>query len=495
MDDLTAYSPDAGEAPMPYEIEDGEGESVYTALDTGSLQIRLLYINEAACCSDSALCCDLYKVSLNDNPDYAALSYCWGDAVDTVDICLGGHTTPVTQNLANALCRLRELPKEFFWVDAVCINQPNLDERGKQVELMMEIYSGAALVYSYMSDDFVVPVDFIVRRRSIAEPVEIEVDPLQGSHDENPSSRHHLEQDGQTVDALDLAAEPSRIHAIGQAAKDVEAVKHYEEPRASPELQNIEEVPPKRIEPPPERLDSEVDLGLFWCNLLFAQLSASIAQSDETLVGSTQQKQPYRQKGMPVLANDAVTPVLRLMQNRYWTRVWIFQEMVLAESQTFLGRRTCINRAAFETVCSWLQKIADGDILRPAFVSLKTWSQWKGQIRTTSLHPLALESCRVLADQIDVSKPIKALSGPRSELLLFCEGRLAHDPRDHVYGMLGVLDPNLSANYHHSVRWVYCRWAKWLVSAGHSTDLGFLRRAGIGQNGNSDYRLPSWVPD
>ena len=144
--------------PISFEIEQiSQDGSIYSALDDKRSQIRLVYINPEscgqACDDDSVICCDLFKVSLDDEPGYAALSYVWGDPKDTTDICLGGRVMPVTKNLANALKRLREVPQEYFWADAICINQEDVNERGQQVQLMEDIYSSADMVYAWLSAD------------------------------------------------------------------------------------------------------------------------------------------------------------------------------------------------------------------------------------------------------------------------------------------------------------------------------------------------------
>jgi hypothetical protein len=65
---------------IPFEIEyNREDGSIYTALDIDKAQIRLLRIKSSPCsqrCADAPIVCtDLYKVSLDDLPNYAALSY------------------------------------------------------------------------------------------------------------------------------------------------------------------------------------------------------------------------------------------------------------------------------------------------------------------------------------------------------------------------------------------------------------------------------------
>lgn len=80
-----------------------------------------------------------------------ALSYTWGSPDQRQEIFVseeGGLTTlSVTINLAEALKYLRNRSKaRLLWIDAICINQQDLEERSRQVRLMSHIYSKAARV-------------------------------------------------------------------------------------------------------------------------------------------------------------------------------------------------------------------------------------------------------------------------------------------------------------------------------------------------------------
>jgi hypothetical protein len=95
------------------------------------------------------------KVSLDDKPNYWALSYVWGDPDDTEPICIEGQTFMVTRNLREALKRVRNLGTTetldwFLWIDSVCIKQQDLDEKCWQVSIMARIYSEAYAVYVWL---------------------------------------------------------------------------------------------------------------------------------------------------------------------------------------------------------------------------------------------------------------------------------------------------------------------------------------------------------
>ena len=90
----------------------------------------------------------LFPSSISDCLNrYAALSYTWGDPNSRVKISCDGFLFHITSNLHSALTKLR-LPDLglMLWVDAICINQNDLEERAIQVALMSQIYRGAYLV-------------------------------------------------------------------------------------------------------------------------------------------------------------------------------------------------------------------------------------------------------------------------------------------------------------------------------------------------------------
>ncbi|KAI1382911.1 HET-domain-containing protein [Hypoxylon trugodes] len=79
--------------------------------------------------------------------DFVALSYVWGDQSIRKEIYVDGVPVSVTASLESALRELRNhmrIQQGFYvWVDALCINQEDLDERSAQVGRMKEIYHTA----------------------------------------------------------------------------------------------------------------------------------------------------------------------------------------------------------------------------------------------------------------------------------------------------------------------------------------------------------------
>jgi hypothetical protein len=101
--------------------------------------------------ADQRLKCELKEVSLAENPSYAALSYTWGENVFPETLLCDGKVFRITKNLYDALTRFR-LPDQVvsIWVDAICINQADEQEKSLQIPLMANIYSQATEVLIWL---------------------------------------------------------------------------------------------------------------------------------------------------------------------------------------------------------------------------------------------------------------------------------------------------------------------------------------------------------
>ncbi|KAI1181880.1 HET-domain-containing protein [Nemania serpens] len=132
---------------------------IYQSLDPALECIRVLDLLPGVFESD--LRCSLRTVALSDKPSYTALSYTWGRRIEErflkirPDVKWMGKSVklPITDNLFRALSRLRRpIQKHVLWVDAVCINQDDIDERSAQVALMGKIYSNASSTAIWLGD-------------------------------------------------------------------------------------------------------------------------------------------------------------------------------------------------------------------------------------------------------------------------------------------------------------------------------------------------------
>jgi hypothetical protein len=106
----------------------------------------------------------IHTFALEDAPPFNALSYTWGkpyretsgddpesppEFVKTIKC--NGIKIKVTRNLFDGLVSFKQLGIcGFLWVDAVCINQADLNERSSQVLFMGEVYSQAENVLVWL---------------------------------------------------------------------------------------------------------------------------------------------------------------------------------------------------------------------------------------------------------------------------------------------------------------------------------------------------------
>ncbi|KOC10312.1 hypothetical protein AFLA70_171g002391 [Aspergillus flavus AF70] len=122
--------------------------------------VRLLPDKE----TNAEIKCELFTYDLTGAEGgkhlYEALSYVWsgdeeGSAEKHKEIILHGHTVPITANLHAALVNLRDHQLErVLWVDAICINQDDMDEKNQQIPLMRTIYAQADRVIIWLGEAF-----------------------------------------------------------------------------------------------------------------------------------------------------------------------------------------------------------------------------------------------------------------------------------------------------------------------------------------------------
>lgn len=122
----------------------------YTPLDISQPSFRLCKLLPGA--GDDDICCELTNELTEESKGrYAALSYQWGQPTESRWIQLNTKKFHVQPNLFAALRAIRK-PDEplVLWLDAICINQLDVKERGHQVSQMGVIYANAELVYAWL---------------------------------------------------------------------------------------------------------------------------------------------------------------------------------------------------------------------------------------------------------------------------------------------------------------------------------------------------------
>ncbi|KAI1497061.1 heterokaryon incompatibility protein-domain-containing protein [Biscogniauxia marginata] len=489
---------------------------------------------------DQRISCKLETKELVEGLRYAALSYVWGDPHNTENIEVDGHTLPITTNLASALWHFRKygLPQNqqtgtisLLWVDAICINQDDDKERGHQVRKMGSLYNKATSVLSWLGPPGLEALQVALNPQDFDEFKRFAQNPR------NTSPRFATESDDGLETALQIIHGVAGIVGIN---KPVHSTMYRD-------------------------LDAEKVRDAFL--YLYSTLGPLVLD--------------------PVAKSNRWLPLRALSKCKYWSRIWIIQEMVLAKSpwtHLFISGNCYIafgELKAFELFIrslrktpipsdfspksqerlSWLELLHDSNYHATVVLMIvDMWDKVQNDDKEDpqlpySIHwlnrkrPPPWETNLPIAhggdcSNTDVSPTLDGLmkifesiggdTGPVAVVnvklnpihtgdfrpppipdliegwerndyrglgrdILFSVAlkaavlASASNPRDFVYGVLGLVDTDIEPDYEKSVREIY------LEAFSHDdfkrnleTCLQF---SGCGFNSTNPHQLPSWLPD
>lgn len=128
-------------------------KDIYTHLPLKPDAFRLLCLEGVS--DTGLLICQLVQVDVNfTDQQYIAVSYTWGEQSRDHALQCSGVEVPVTRScvdvLSSLLKNIFKSGKGFVWIDQLCVDQENLDERAEQILLMKKIYAGAGIVVSWL---------------------------------------------------------------------------------------------------------------------------------------------------------------------------------------------------------------------------------------------------------------------------------------------------------------------------------------------------------
>jgi hypothetical protein len=166
----------------------------YSPLDKDRKEIRLITLRAGRFSDEIHVTLFTAVLTEDSIPVYEALSYAWGSQEDPVDIVIGPRDKrlAVTRNLAEALPYLRYTDKpRVLWIDAICVNQQDSNERSRQVQRMPDVYSMAYRVIVWLGT---ASEDSDVALKVLKEmALHVEVDWV--SHEVKPSLRGDVNRD------------------------------------------------------------------------------------------------------------------------------------------------------------------------------------------------------------------------------------------------------------------------------------------------------------
>jgi hypothetical protein len=183
-----------------------------------------------------------------------------------------------------------------------------------------------------------------------------------------------------------------------------------------------------------------------------------------------------------------------LFQSPYWTRTWTFQEMVLATDILFI---------CGSSVLKWQSIMAVQELL-VSLVSMVTYSKLPA---TVAHQALFSAMCSALGQFfIVIATTTSKVRETRRKLVsglncldLTLVPRLAShqvtDPRDRVYGLLGVIKTRLEADYTKDTAQVYREFASTWVDEVKNLNFLLYSQEAYRIARHSPNSLPSWAPD
>ncbi|KAK7430450.1 hypothetical protein QQZ08_002969 [Neonectria magnoliae] len=368
---------------------------------------------------------DIEHVSLDSNPTYNALSYAWGKRkpVFTSRVFIKDRFIDVTPGLHECLQHLNGYVGSNIWVDAICINQVDNEEKSYQVQAMARVYRQATKVLAWL---------------------------------------------GPSADNSDQAIKG--IDTWGKAVSDAGI------------------------------LDVESEIFSKWPDV---GDDPKLVKSKDTLLGLMQKAADLEGDVNRVDERLPRVALAQLTDRPYFTRVWVKQEMTLADNAVILcgTRSTAVEYLHaiilfYGLLQPWeISEWRAGRIVRiPGPFSeqelMNAETPWE-LLKTVSASdaPGRLLSGRRRYQQ-DGADPLhmhlqNAYVRPRAQVL-DCE-----DPRDKIWGLLGIAadtdELELKASYTISAEVVYETTARNLLRQGRVDMLKWCRSRQV--------RPPSWVPN
>ncbi|KAH8686126.1 heterokaryon incompatibility protein-domain-containing protein [Tricladium varicosporioides] len=187
------------------------------------------------------------------------------------------------------------------------------------------------------------------------------------------------------------------------------------------------------------------------------------------------------------LGMGGLAAIASLYERDYWQRLWVVQEVSNAKSIKVYCGSTIFPWEVYSHATQTFNQVK-------RFLDYYIPCWWKnGKRRAASLNPFSYT--QILAYQGPGSLP--NLSG-RSflDVLRACRSKLASDPKDKVFGVLGVLSKGsqrFTANYNHPVEQIYTEVVKFVLVTTHCLDI--ICEAIHFPTYTGSIILPSFVPD
>lgn len=125
---------------------------IYRPLNTDKQEFRLMQVEYH---DDEGIQCSLQVFEHNLAPSYEALSYAWTEEGPSREIQLNAHRFFVRPNLHEFLKRAKvEHYTGWIFIDALCINQNDKQEKGSQIRMMSALFRRASGLVAWLGSSY-----------------------------------------------------------------------------------------------------------------------------------------------------------------------------------------------------------------------------------------------------------------------------------------------------------------------------------------------------
>jgi len=358
-------------------------------------------------------------------------------------------------------------PRLVLWVDAICINQDDIPERNDQVLLMGDIYRNATSVISWLGSDPRIVRAFEMGlelancwyyfRRAVMWKYEWET-----SGKEDDKQQDVEQQQGATLE---------------EGQQEPENKKEDESDRVRKRDKSSESTSQRTI-----------------------NIATTATPIRPNAFRGELRKLFLRRTKMFWTSRWFLDHLTNLFQFEYWKRVWIAQEVVLANrnSHVFMSGKQAASEGDILELVMCLMELSKplveptgrgNDLSEDGF---DIWST------TTEMRFRFLCNLYPLLDLLTIRIKLRAQSF--TYVLSLSDARYCSDPHDVVYGMLSMLPPNhgIKPDYSQPVRDAYMDWTlRTMRELGNFELLGWAGTGFYARRPESitPLNLPSWVPD
>ncbi|KAK0622759.1 heterokaryon incompatibility protein-domain-containing protein [Immersiella caudata] len=417
---------------------------IYSPLNASRSEVRLIEV-----VSTKPLTCSISTVSLDNRPLFSALSYEWGDPDSTESIAIHGQDLAIPTNLARALER------------AVHHWQSHFPDRDSET---CRLWADAICIHQTDGEEKKQQIPLM---REIYQTAEMVICWL-GAHDET------LERSLMTIarlGRLPMLLVPATVEELAQTS-----------------LKG------------PSAFAPGITTGETFCKLLLSHQTDWEAEWIDRCPDIFQDEEGREGQ---YLANASWDSIHVLLRATYWRRAWILQERALAQTAILACGKASASMSKFTTIALWgkLARFRE----KPATIGPHVWDVITRYCPWDTITDTTGSELKQKHSDVGEPLPLQHRLTQRNWKLSALGALLkAKDPRDHIYGLLGLTNLDIEPDYSVSVHDLYQKyfglWLDWhsvepedqgLEPEARLDPLFLLRFSGI----RSFPDMPSWVPN